>query len=121
MELIAIFFAVTIKILLLRSMPWPWMSKLQAPRAFLTPLQQLQPGGPGVFHPGRSRVAPHEAWAKILLRSQGPSDRHTDTPTRLSPSSVFRAYLLEYRLIPRVVWFELEGLLCRRLGFGNAA
>jgi hypothetical protein len=41
-----------------------------------------------------------------------------DKPLR---PSAFSPHLFEYRLIPRIVWFEFERSLYRRLGFGSAA
>jgi hypothetical protein len=40
-------------------------------RESLTPFQQLQPGKAGVFHRGRSRVAPYEGVRLIGIVSRG--------------------------------------------------
>jgi len=68
-----------------------------------------------------SSVSRRHADMPIRRYADTPIRRYADTPIPHSPPSVFRPHLFEYRLIPRVVWFEFERSVYRRLGFGNAA
>lgn len=64
------------------------------------------------------------AYLRVFAGLFRPNDVHVldRSNTHTSSSlSVISVYLFEYRLVSRIIGFEFEGPLYRRLGFGNAA